>query len=217
MSMSPARQRLRAFEDATFGADTSRIRGEIERGTGSAFARADEAIRKKFAALDRLIVAEDAAAAALNPSRLRRRPTTQPWPDSMRRKIRRTFPQRWKAETHDRDFRSPSALNCCEARGGPRAAGCPQWRGRTDTVLDVAEDVQGAPKRLFDLRAKISTTKQKQVNLKGPTSSPFGSFQNCSADSAFRANCIVGTGSSLSAGASSKHRRWTDRDRTRPN
>ena len=65
MSMSPARQRLRAFEDATFGADTSRIRGEIERGTGSAFARLDEATRKKFAALDRLIVAEDAAAAAL--------------------------------------------------------------------------------------------------------------------------------------------------------
>ena len=33
------------------------------------------------------------------------------------------------------------------------------------TVLDVAEDVQGAPKRLFDLRAKISTTEREASEL----------------------------------------------------
>lgn len=33
------------------------------------------------------------------------------------------------------------------------------------TVLDVAEDVQGAPKRLFDLRAKISTAEREVGEL----------------------------------------------------
>ncbi len=63
MSTSPARQRLRALEDATFGANATRISGEIEKGHGSPFARLDETTRKQFLAVDRLIAAEHAMAA----------------------------------------------------------------------------------------------------------------------------------------------------------
>jgi len=62
MIVSPARQRLRALEDATFGADATRISGNIEKGSGSHFARLDDAARRKFIAVDRLIAAEDAVA-----------------------------------------------------------------------------------------------------------------------------------------------------------
>lgn len=64
---TPAAERLRAFEDEKFGADVVRINDRIERGSGSPFQ--DDRImspedRRVYAALERLIVAEQKLADA---------------------------------------------------------------------------------------------------------------------------------------------------------
>jgi hypothetical protein len=64
---TPATARLRAFEDEHFGPDAVRIGGEIERGSGSPFAALNDKERAHYAALEKLVVAEqkrsDSAAA----------------------------------------------------------------------------------------------------------------------------------------------------------
>jgi hypothetical protein len=59
-----AKTRLRAFEDATFGLDASRINGEVERGIGSPFARMTHEQKAHHAALEHLVKAEQAMADA---------------------------------------------------------------------------------------------------------------------------------------------------------
>lgn len=55
---SDAVARLRAFEDAEFGEDCVRINDQIERGSGSPFARMSDAQKAHYAALERLVEAE---------------------------------------------------------------------------------------------------------------------------------------------------------------
>jgi hypothetical protein len=57
-----ARQRLRAFEDGKLGVDAVRINGEVERGSGSHYqnpAKMNDADRRRHAALEALVKAED--------------------------------------------------------------------------------------------------------------------------------------------------------------
>jgi hypothetical protein len=64
---SPA-ARLRAFEDEVFGEDCVRINGRIERGSGSPFAAMSPERKAEYAALEKLVEAEqrvDDANAAL--------------------------------------------------------------------------------------------------------------------------------------------------------
>lgn len=62
-----AKQKLRAFEDETFGKDCVRISGEIERGYGSPFKKMKPEQARHHAALEHLVTAEkhlsDASAA----------------------------------------------------------------------------------------------------------------------------------------------------------
>ena len=64
-----AKQKLRAFEDATFGKDCVRISGEIERGYGSPFKKMSPEHARHHAALEHLVAAEkhlsDATAAVV--------------------------------------------------------------------------------------------------------------------------------------------------------
>lgn len=55
---TPAHERLRAFEDEHFGKDAVRIDGQIERGSGSPYAEMSDEKRARYAALERLVVAE---------------------------------------------------------------------------------------------------------------------------------------------------------------
>jgi hypothetical protein len=59
-----AAARIRAFEDEHFGKDAVRIDGKIERGSGSPFASMSDEDRKKYEALERLVVAEQKLADA---------------------------------------------------------------------------------------------------------------------------------------------------------
>lgn len=53
-----AADRLRAFEDEKIGPDVVRINGQIERGSGSPFQSLSDEDKATYAALERLIVAE---------------------------------------------------------------------------------------------------------------------------------------------------------------
>ncbi len=50
--------RLRAFEDETFGKDAVRINDKIERGVGSPFAAMSDVQKMQYAALEKLVAAE---------------------------------------------------------------------------------------------------------------------------------------------------------------
>lgn len=62
--LTGARGRLRAFEDATFGKDAVRINGLVERGYGSKFKEMSAEQALHYAALEKLIVAEQRLADA---------------------------------------------------------------------------------------------------------------------------------------------------------
>jgi len=53
-----AKDRVRSFEDETFGKDAVRINGELEQGIGSPFAKMDAGQKAKYAALQALVGAE---------------------------------------------------------------------------------------------------------------------------------------------------------------
>lgn len=53
-----AKQKLRAFEDETFGKDCVRISGEVERGFGSPFKKMTPEEARRHAALEHLVAAE---------------------------------------------------------------------------------------------------------------------------------------------------------------
>lgn len=61
---TPAAARLRSFEDEHFGEDAVRIDGKIERGVGSPYADLSDEDRRKYEAIERLIVAEQKLADA---------------------------------------------------------------------------------------------------------------------------------------------------------
>ncbi len=61
---APAVQRQRAFEDEHVGKDAVRINGKIERGSGSPFAALDAETKRQYAALERLVEAEQKLADA---------------------------------------------------------------------------------------------------------------------------------------------------------
>lgn len=64
-----APERLRAFEDEHLGKDCVRIRGKVERGSGSPYQLMSPELKAQYAALEKLIEAEqklaDARAAVL--------------------------------------------------------------------------------------------------------------------------------------------------------
>lgn len=53
-----AAMRLRAFEDGRLGKDAVRIDGMVERGVGSPFARMSDDDKRKHAAIERFVEAE---------------------------------------------------------------------------------------------------------------------------------------------------------------
>jgi hypothetical protein len=57
-------ERLRAFEDEHIGKDAVRIDGKIERGSGSPFQKLSDELKRQYAALERLIAAEQKVADA---------------------------------------------------------------------------------------------------------------------------------------------------------
>lgn len=59
-----AKARLRAFEDEHFGPDCVRIEGQVERGSGSPFSQMSDDDKATYAALERLVVAEQKVADA---------------------------------------------------------------------------------------------------------------------------------------------------------
>jgi hypothetical protein len=59
-----AKTRLRGFEDAHFGRDATRINGEVERGIGSRYGSMSPTKAAEYAALEELVKAETAIAAA---------------------------------------------------------------------------------------------------------------------------------------------------------
>lgn len=60
----PASDRVRAFEDEHVGKDAVRIGGRIERGSGSPFAALSPEKKRQYAALEKLVVAEQKLADA---------------------------------------------------------------------------------------------------------------------------------------------------------
>ena len=61
---TPARARLRAFEDQHLGEDAVRIDDQVERGIGSAYHKLSDARKRHYEAIEALIPAEDAVADA---------------------------------------------------------------------------------------------------------------------------------------------------------
>ncbi len=59
-----AADKLREFEDKTFGKDAPRINGELERGVGSPYSRMTPTQKAHYASLDHLVKAEKAVADA---------------------------------------------------------------------------------------------------------------------------------------------------------
>lgn len=64
VAITTAAERLRAFEDAEFGADAVRVGGHIERGSGSKFSFMTPAKKREYATLERLVEAEAALSIA---------------------------------------------------------------------------------------------------------------------------------------------------------
>lgn len=60
----PAAARIRAFEDEHLGKDAVRINDRIERGSGSPFAALSPEHKRQYAALEKLVVAEQKLADA---------------------------------------------------------------------------------------------------------------------------------------------------------
>lgn len=60
----PAAERVRAFEDEHLGKDAVRIGGRIERGSGSPFAAMSDEKKRQYAALEKLVAAEQKLADA---------------------------------------------------------------------------------------------------------------------------------------------------------
>lgn len=61
---TPARDRLRAFEDRHLGENAHRIDDQVERGVGSQFHKLSDAHKRHYEAIEALVVAEDAVADA---------------------------------------------------------------------------------------------------------------------------------------------------------
>ena len=64
MEPTPARDRMRAFEDEHLGEDVPRIEGQVERGVGSTYHKLSDARKRHYEAIEAMIVAEDAVADA---------------------------------------------------------------------------------------------------------------------------------------------------------
>lgn len=60
----PAADRLRSFEDEHLGKDAVRIHDRVERGVGSPFQKLSDEHKRQYAALERLIGAEQKLASA---------------------------------------------------------------------------------------------------------------------------------------------------------